>query len=397
MRILIVHNQYQQAGGEDIVVNAEKSLLENNNHQVHLFLVNNHRIKTVVQQLRVVATLSYSQRSRQALREQITQFQPDIIHVHNFFPLLTPSIYDACAQTPVVQTLHNYRTICPGALLMRGGKICETCVTKSAYHAVLHGCYRQSKLGTLAVAQMVESHRKRGTWQNKVSQFIALTEFSRQKFISAGFPANKLRIKPNFVTDPLTYKNLPKLHTDEKGGLEWGPHRSALYVGRLAQEKGIITLLKAWDNINDIPLIIAGKGELYESGLSQPRQNVTFLGWQTASQIRDEMRQAAFLVIPSQWYEGFPMVLVEAFAHRLPVIVSKLGSLAEIVEDNVTGLHFEAGNPNDLVEKVSWLHTHPEACQRMGNRARQRYLENYTPEKNYRQLMKIYHTALNPS
>jgi glycosyltransferase involved in cell wall biosynthesis len=316
MRILIVHNQYQQAGGEDIVVNAEKSLLENNNHQVHLYLVNNHRIKTVIDRLRVVATLSYSQTARQALREQVARFQPNIVHVHNFFPLLTPSIYDACAQTPVVQTLHNYRTICPGAFLMRQGQICETCVTKSAYHAVRHGCYRQSKLATLAVAQMVETHRRRGTWQTKVSRFIALTEFARQKFISAGFSADQLMVKPNFATDPLT--STDQRQTDE-GSIQ---RRGALYVGRLSEEKGIITLLKAWNQINDIPLRIAGKGEL-DDGISQSRPNVTFLGWQTASQLREEMRRAAFLVMPSQWYEGFPMVLIDAFWVLIVCVMQK--------------------------------------------------------------------------
>ncbi|KHD05931.1 hypothetical protein PN36_11525 [Candidatus Thiomargarita nelsonii] len=379
MHILQVHNQYQQAGGEDVVVRSEKALLENHHHTVSLFLTDNHTIKNVLEKLTTVATIAYSRKSRQQLKNAIANIQPDIVHVHNFFPRLTPSIYDAAAElgVPVVQTLHNYRTICPGAFLMRDGKICEVCVKHSAYHAVKYGCYRDSTLGTLAVAYMVQSHRQRRTWQTKVSQFIALTEFARQKFISAGLDADKLKVKPNFVTDPLTST------TEKRSG--------ALYVGRLSKEKGLITLLKAWQNLAEIPLTIAGEGEI----VPHLKTNITLLGWQTAPQIKQLMRQSAFLIMPSEWYEGFPMVLVEAFAHGLPVIASKLGAMAEIVEDGVTGLHFEAGNANDLANKVHCLQSQPELCKRLGQQARQVYLDNYTPEKNYQRLMAIYQAALN--
>ena len=383
MKVLQVHNEYIHVGGEDAVVGAEKLLLISRDQQVVQFFVTNEHINNIIAKCKIGIVASYSKEAKNWLAEKITQNNAEIIHVHNFFPLLTPSIYDACheARVPVVQTLHNYRIICTGALLMRSGKVCEQCIYGSPYQAVLYGCYRNSRLGSLAVARMIDYHRKRRTWQTKVDRFIALTHFAKDKFIEAGLPAEKISVKPNF------YNYSGEDHRN-------GARKGALFVGRLSREKGIYTLLEAWQRL-EIPLRIAGDGplmsEVSQKGVSSI---ITLLGSIASNQVADEMLKALFLVMPSVWYEGFPMVLVEAFAHGLPVIASRLGSMAEIVEDGVTGLHFEAGNADDLAAKVKWMHEHPDECRRMGENARKVYEEKYTPERNYEMLMDIYQQAI---
>lgn len=364
------------------MLQAERSLLEANGHKVALFIVNNDVIKGFKGKIKTALNIVYSKTSKKKVWLEISKFQPDLVHVHNFFPLLTPSIYDACheAGVPIVQTLHNYRTICPGALLMRAGRVCEECVVGSAYKAVLYGCYRKSRLGTLSVARMVEFHRKKRTWAEKVDRFIALTSFAKSKFMEAGFPESKMVVKPNFFAR-------------EEFSAESEERKGALFIGRLSIEKGIHTMLSAWRNL-EVPLKVIGTGPLFDDIRTANLSAIRTLGFKKKKEVLREMGRANFLVIPSLWYEGFPMVLVEAFAHGLPIIASKLGSMAEIVEDGITGLHFEAGNAEDLAEKVRWSVKHPEEMRRMGENARKVYEEKYTPDINYRQLIKIYETVI---
>ena len=385
MKIILAHNAYQQAGGEDGVLEAEKSLLQKYENDISIFKVSNDNIRGFKNKISTALSISYSPESKEKLANEIRDFKPDIVHVHNFFPLLTPSVYDACleADVPIVQTLHNYRTMCPGALLMRDGKICELCIKGSAYKSVLHGCYRGSFIGTFAVARMVEKHRTLGTWDTKVNKFIALTEFARSKFIEAGFPDEKISVKPNFSVDTQLGSN------DDENQKGYG----ALFVGRLSKEKGLITLIKAWQGLN-IPLRIAGGGPLESEIKGVKGDLVIALGILYQTSVLKEMSRAAFLVMPSEWYEGFPMVLVEAFSQGLPVVTSRLGGMTEIVEDGKTGLHFEAGNSKDLAEKVQWMHDHPNECKKMGLNARKVYEQKYTPEKNYEMLMDIYQQVI---
>ena len=382
MKVIIIHNKYQLRGGEDSVVEQECNLLKQAEHQIYLFLRNNDEIRGIGQLLPGFNTV-WSQESARMVGSSISRFLPDLAHVHNFFPLITPSVFDSCISSgiPVVQTLHNYRTICPGAMLMRDGQICEKCVFGTPFQAVIYKCYRDSYLGSLAVARMVDYHRRQDTWNRKIDRFIALTEFAKSKFVEAGFQPTKISVKPNFIADPCP-EGLP---TNERNG--------ALFVGRLSEEKGIATMLRAWQWI-DYPLTIAGNGPLASQLTNTPKQ-INWLGQVNSSHIDRLMTTSAFLVMPSEWYEGFPMVLIEAFAHGLPVVTSKLGSLMEIVEDGVTGLHFESGNAGDLAEKVQWLIDHPRQCREMGENARQVYLKKYTPERNYRMLMQIYQEAIN--
>jgi glycosyltransferase involved in cell wall biosynthesis len=383
MKILMVHNRYQIAGGEDSVVDAEVALLRQSGHEVVMHHANNDGIKGPLRKFSAALSATYSSIAKRELAVVLDRERPDVAHVHNFFPVLSPSIYDACAQAriPVVQTLHNYRTICPGALLMRDQKVCELCVTGSPYQAVKYGCYRESKLGTLAVARMVATHRKRRTWSTKIQRIIALTAFARAKFGEAGFDTDRIAIKPNFIADPI-----------EDGDL--GAHdQGALFVGRISVEKGVDVMIDAWRD-QELPLRIAGDGPRYdELRTSALPDSVGFLGRQTKNQVYQAMRQARFMVMPSVWYEGFPMVIVEAFAHGLPVVCSRLGGMAEVVEDGVSGLHFEPGNPEDLAAKVQVLIDDPERCRAMGRAARDQFLAAYGPEQNIAHLERIYRDA----
>lgn len=404
IKILLVHNFYQQSGGEDTVLESELQILSKRNES-DLLTISNNEIKTFFLHLKVATNSHYSSISRKNISLKLSQRNYDVVHVHNFFPILTPSIYDACieASVPVVQTLHNFRTICPGALLLRNGKVCEKCITGNPYQAMFYRCYRNSILGSLSVARMVAYHRKRKTWKDKVNRFIALTDFAKSKFVEAGFPDQKIIVKPNFynysseVRGQRAENNLQntagRSQISEVKSLGTEKRKGALFVGRLSPEKGVETMLSAWTSLY-IPLRIAGDGPLLDYYCTNRPATVNFLGRLSGEQVSHEMKQASFLIMPSQWYEGFPMVLVEAFAHDLPVIASRLGSMAEIVQDGVTGLHFEPGNPEDLADKVRWMDSHPEECRRMGENAYQEYLAKYTPEKNYKMLIDIYEQAI---
>lgn len=381
MRVLLAHNSYRQRGGEDAVVANEKSLLAGRGHDVRLWTVSNDRISGILPTLKAAWQAPWSHDARKVMELELAEFAPDIVHIHNFFPLLTPAIHVACwdAGVPVVQTLHNYRTICAGAMLMRGGKPCEDCVGGSPYQAALHGCYRGSRLASLAVARMVDIHRRRRTWETKVDRCIALTEFGKGRFVAAGFPADRIAVKPNFVEGRATSPGV------ERDG--------ALFVGRLSPEKGVHTLLRGWAGLN-VPLRVAGDGPLLGSVRSAGISNLIALGAISPVSVADEMSRAAFLLFPSEWYEGFPMTLVEAFCRGLPVIASRLGAMAEIVEDGVTGLHFTPGDAADLAAKVRWATAHAQDMRRMGENARRVYEDKYTPEANYSQLMSIYEAVI---
>ena len=385
MKILCVHNRYQQAGGEDNVVVAEAELLAEYGHDVELWCVDNKDLPVgFTGKIKTALATSYSVASWAIIHDKLRYFRPDVVHVHNFFPQISPSIYDACVDegVPVVQTLHNYRLICPGAMLMRHGKICEQCISGSPYQAALYGCYRGTKLGSLVVAHMVARHRKQGTWQHKVSRFIALTEFAKNKFVEAGFPSNKIAVKANFIHDPL--QESPRSKPATSG--------FALFVGRLSEEKGIKTMIEAWSALDDqILLKVAGTGPL--KALLIDKNNIAALGRLSPSEISQLMQEAAFLVLPSVWYEGFPLVLAEAFAHGLPVFASRLGSMTDIITDGENGLLFTPGDSADLAAKARWLLENPQQTQELGKNARSTFLEKYTAERNYKELMAIYEAA----
>lgn len=383
MRILLVHNEYVNKGGEDVVLANEAELLKSHGHEVGLATVSNKSIHGALAQLKTALFTSSSPFGTRWMRERLAETRPDVVHVHNFFPLLSPSIYAACNERgiPVVQTLHNYRTTCANGMLLRGDHPCELCVTGSPYQGVRYRCYRGSAVASLPLAHMIARHRSAGTWQRRVDRFIALTEFARSRFLAAGFPPEKVVAKPNFVTDP------------GEPALPAGTGEHVLFVGRLAAEKGIATMMRAWEGL-DVPLVVAGDGPMRPLVEASPSPHVKAIGWRSSVEVAAEMGRARFLVMPSEWYEGFPMTLVEAFSLGRPVLVSRLGSMTEVVEDGVTGLHVNPCDPTDLAAKVRWAYDHPEAICEMGRNARAAYEDRYTAERNYAMLMDIYDAAI---
>lgn len=381
MKILILHNTYQQRGGEDAAVEAESALLGAARHEVRVEVVSNHGISGFAARTSTFLRAPYDAARKGWLADLIGDARPDVVHIHNFFPLLTPAIHETAAEMglPVVQTLHNYRLVCANAQLLRGGSICEKCLAGNRIWGVVHRCYRGSLPGSLAVMRMQDRAIRTGAWHKHVHRFIALTEFSRSKFIAGGLPANRMAVKPNFVA-----REMPLA----------AQRRGALFVGRLSPEKGAETLVRAWRGLPSIPLTVVGGGpELGKLPAIAPA-NVTFTGAQTPEQVAGHMAGAQALIVPSIWYEGFPMTVAEAFAAGLPVIASDIGSLGEIIVSGRSGLHFTPGDADSLAAIVKTLFADPAALQRLGAGARASYEAHYTPMANLAQLERIYAEAI---
>ena len=380
MNILILHNEYQQYGGEDTVVKNEVKLLQDAGHSVHVEIISNHQINGFFSKLSAAYGLVFSWKSYFSIKKLIKEISPDVVHVHNFFPLWSPSIFYACKSlnTPVILTLHNYRTICPTALLMHDGEVTEKSINNGPWWSVPKKVYRGSLLGTFLLALMISIHRYLDTWNRQVSKFIVLTKFAKAKFSSAGFLENKIVVKPNFVDIDFD-QNQKTLDS------------TFLYVGRLSEEKGISTLKKVVEKNNALKVTIVGTGP-QEQELSH--SNFNHLGKQSLESVFQQMQRHSVLVMPSIWYEGFPMTLVEAYANGLPVIASRIGALEELVEHQVTGLLFEAGNSDSLAQTMQWALDHPQEMYQMGLNARKKYEQFYTAQKNLQQLEDIYMDAI---
>jgi len=393
--VLIAHNRYQHSGGEDQVFAAETGLLEGKAHRVIRFEEDNSRIANRSAAVAAIDAV-WNSKSAQSLSELVRREKPDVVHFHNTFPLISPAAYYAVQRegVPVVQTLHNFRLLCPGATLFRDGAVCEECIEKRSLRpAMAHKCYRGSRPATAAVATLLMVHRAARTWQRKVDLYIALSEFARRKFIEGGLPASRMVVKPNFVSpDP---------------GVGEGSGGYALFAGRLSAEKGIAVLAEAWKGLTDIPLVVAGDGPLAgmvesigqeaasKGGCRQdwPPHKITFAGRQSHEKVLALMRDARVLIFPSECYEGAPLTIIEAFACGLPVIATNLGSMAEMVSHERTGLLFDPGDAADLARKVRWAFEHPEAMGAMREAARREFEEKYTADRNYGMLMAIYETA----
>ena len=392
MKVLRVHARYQQPGGEDEAESAERALLRAGGHELVVYERHNAEILRMGPLERALLPVRsvWGWDARRELRALIARERPDVAHFTNTFPLISPLAYDACreAGVPVVQSLHNYRLLCPAATLLRRGRPCEDCTRHSLWRGVLHRCYRGSRPATAVVASMLAVHRRRGTFAERVDAYIALSDFARSRFAAGGLPAERIFVKPNFA-DP---GGAPRREAGD----------AALFVGRLAPEKGPFTLLRAWQELGDrVPLRIAGDGPLAEdlrrgaarAGLA----HVSFLGRLPRAGVLAEMRRARFLVFPSECYENFPLAIAEAFACATPVVASRLGAMREIVEDGRTGLHFEPGDPADLAAKALWAWRHPGRLEEMGRRARAEYEARYTPKRNLEILLSIYGRAISAS
>lgn len=382
-RVLLVHNRYQQPGGEDQVFAAEGELLEAHGHHVLRYTAHNDQVTGMSRHALAGATI-WNRSVYRELRDLVRRERPLVAHFHNTFPLVSPAAYYAVRKegVPVVQTLHNYRLLCPDALFFRDGRVCEDCLGKVVpWPGVVHACYRGSRSASGGVATMLTAHRALGTWTRVVDLYIALTEFARRKFVQGGIPAAKIVVKPNFLRpDPG--------EGEGKGGY-------FLFVGRLSHEKGIDVLLAAWKRLDGrAHLKIVGDGPLapvIAEAVGQDR--IEWLGSQPKDQVLTLMKDARALVFPSLWYEGFPMVIAEAYAVGLPVIASDLGSMSSLIDHKRTGMHFRPGDPKDLAAQAEWVSSHPAEVERMRGEIRGEFEAKYSADRNYELLINAYRTA----
>ena len=391
MKILLVHNFYGSAApsGENMVFEAEKSLLQKNGHDVAVFTRHSDEIRNngFAGMLRGAIATPWNFKMAIAIKKAIADFSPDVIHAHNTFPLISPSIFYAIGKKVArVLTLHNYRLFCPAAIPLRNGKVCIECIeNKTVWPSIRYGCYRNSRLATLPLAVSVALHRMLGTWTKHVDAFITLSDFQRTLMASAGLPDERIYVKPNF------YPGNPSV-------VPWAQRGNCVvFVGRLSAEKGVNSLLRAWRlwGIEAPALKLVGAGELRTelekkaSGLP-----VQFIGQVGSSEAQAHIADARLLVLPSECFEGFPMVIREAFAFGTPVAVSNIGPLPSIVQHGKDGVVFEPENPQSLLNTVRTAWVTPSLLEELGAGARAEFESKYTEDVNYKILMDIYKKAI---
>jgi len=389
MRVLLIHNRYRQRGGEDTVFDAERRLLERHGVEVETLVFDNADIPedlSVGERLSLAVGTVWSREGADRVRAVVRDFGPDVAHFHNTFPLVSPAAYRAARRqgAAVVQTLHNFRLICPSAVLLRDGAPCEACVGRPiAWPGIRFACYRDSRPETAVVAAMQTTHRALGTWRRHVDRYVALTEFARQRFIADGLPGELIEVKYNFV-DPM-----PPPTSQERHGF--------LFFGRLEESKGVATLLEAWSRLPPTAeLTVAGDGPLMGTvqAASRRQPNISVLGRVGRDRIFDELVRARALIFPSIWYEGCPMAILEAFATGTPTIASRLGAMTELITDGETGILFGVRDADDLASKVLWADTHPQAMRTIGHGASSVYETKFTSSTHHKRLMVIYERAI---
>lgn len=361
---------------------SEKALLETNGVDVvtHERFNDNIDDSTLVKKWNLAKATAWSDLSFRAVRDTIKKTKPTVAHFHNTFPQVSPSAYAACRAegVPVVQTLHNYRFLCAGGLLLRDGQPCEQCVGKTLLPALRYRCYRNSLPATLAVVRYIQSTQNMAS-HGMVDRFIALTEMAKQRFIAGGLPADKIMVKPNFVQNMPFFVGTRQHH--------------AVYVGRLTAEKGVRTLIRAWKDVVGVPLHVYGDGELRSELQERVREdcsNVIFHGFRPRSEVMSSVQSALLQVIPSEWYEGFPLVVLEAYSLGIPVVVSKIGSLDEIVEEGVTGFKFTPGDSSELAMKINSLARLPARLRKVAAAARRVFDNQYSAESSLNTLVSLY-------
>ena len=378
-RVLLIHNAYQHRGGEDTVVEAETALLMQHGVDVAVYQRHNDELDALPR-WQAAAQALWSRRTVAEVSDQIAHFKPDVVHVHNTFPLVSPSVYWAATRAGVatVATLHNFRLLCPQAMLLRDGQVCRQCVGHVPWPAIQHRCYRGSVAQSAVAAAVLQGHRWLGTWSGKVGRYIALTDYARELFIAGGLPPAKVVVKPNFIDLPDTAVNTLR--------------HGLLFVGRLSAEKGVQVLAEvAGRGPLAEPLSVQGDGPARAALEHLP--GVHLLGQASLAGVVAQMRAARALVLPSICIENFPRTLVEAMACALPVIASRLGAMATLVDHGRTGLLFSPGDAADLRAKLDWAMAHPEAMAVMGRTARAVYEQKFQGETNLRQLLAIYESA----
>ncbi len=386
MTIVVAHNFYTQPGGEDQVFRSEIELLRENGHEVIPFETHNDAVADMSNPGLLMATV-WNRDKAAEMTALVARHQPQVVHFHNTFPLMSPAAYYAAgsAGAAVVQTLHNFRLLCPGALLYRDGRACHDCVGRRfALPGIRHGCYRNSRAATAVTAIANSAHRAMGTYESEIDAYVALSPFAHEMFVNGGLPAEKLHVKPNFV------------HPDP--GARGGGGGYATFVGRLSQEKGLPVLLEAWKQLKDGPrLKIIGDGPLAAqvaaAAVADPL--IEWLGRRSMAEIYDIVGGADLHVFPSQCYETFGRVAIEAFAVGTPVVASGHGAMADIVGPNGRlGALFTPGDANSLAREIRRLYGSAGLRTSMRTAVREEFELKYTGHRNYQRMMQIYAAAL---
>jgi len=392
MKILIIHNFYLKKGGEDTTVFNEKKILEENGHLVYLYTKSNEEFKkgNLFERIFKIFEIFFSFTTYRELKKIIKKFKPDIIHIHNIFLRISPSVYFIAKKynIPVVQTLHNYRFLClNGLFLLNNGKICEKCKNGNFIYGVINRCYRNSFLQSLIVSLMVFIHRKIfKTFTKKIDIFISPSNFLKDKIKETkDFRNVKIILKPHFI------EVKKDINTEEF-------ENYALYLGRISKEKGISTLLKAFKEIENFRLVIAGDGPLVEEGKEiiqrQKLNNVSFTGYLNGDKKDSILRKASVTVLPSEWYENMPYSILESFAYGVPVIASRIGGLRELVIDGYNGLLFEPGNAEDLTYKIEKLSKNKDLLLEMRKNAYKTASERFSEMVGYENIIAIYRSLI---
>lgn len=383
LRVAFVHNQYRSAqpSGENMAVELEVDLVRDAGCEVFLYERSSDEIagSSPAKKAMLPARVVWSREDQIRLGAFLDQTRPDVVHVHNTFPLISPAAISTAAARgyPVVATLHNFRTLCVNAQLFRDGRPCELCVGRSPWPGVVHRCYRGSLAASVPIAASIALHRRRGTWSRDVAKFIALSDFARERFVAGGLPAERIEVLPNFVAVSRAIRN--------------GPGDYFLYLGRIDFEKGLDLLASAWSSDMG-QLLVVGDGPTrasVESAMRRHGDSVTFLGRQPHDRSMDILAKARALIMPSRVYEGCPVALAEAYAQSVPVIGPRHGAFVEYIEDGETGRLFNPGDPEHLGECIRALQT-SQTTARMGERARELFERTFTPERHRAQLLEIY-------
>jgi glycosyltransferase involved in cell wall biosynthesis len=391
LRVLVVHNRYrsEQPSGENNVVDQETALLAEAGHRVEVFERRSDDIATMslLGKATVPLRVPWNPAVRTELAARLRADRPDVVHVHNTFPLLSPSVVAACADAgvPAVATLHNYTMICPPGTLYRDGKLCTDCVGGSPLPAVRHGCYRDSRLATVPMAVNQVVNRRR--WWSGITRFFCISDAQRTILVDAGMPAHRLAVKHNFVPDP--------------GVRRGGPGEHVLYLGRMAQEKGVRLLMAAWDQLSaagglGLPLVLAGTGPLQDevARWARDRDDVRYTGLLDRAGCRDLTARSAAAVVPSAWLEAFGLVVVEAMAAGVPAVATAHGAFVELIDDGVTGLLHRPGDAGSLASSLRGIVADPARNREMGDAARRRYELGFTPQVGLERLVAGYEAAI---